>query len=736
MAGPAPRIHLSRASSSGSDDAHYRHPGRGDGAATEADLWAALTPHHLLLLRQQFAPPRGWTGRASLAGREDEPGMTHYLNRSQFVDAVSSLLGSHKFEGVCGAIFDAVVAAGSSASPSLVSSGVGAAANISSSSSSNLSSTSSSTGSSAGMSWSGLVSYLAAGVGGGGPHTPTRPLLSSTPRYRLLTHNKREGVAGVVACGGGGGGLLVVGARGSLTKVTHSTKWHQQQHSRLHLDSSPDDSLQPLATRKVGLGTWVVEVAVMEEEVAVVAASSSTLHMVEAASGAAQELLRLTHLPAMPACLAAGCVGEERWVAVGDERGSVHLIRFPHPVSELLTRSRSEGLTSLTWQEVCGRVQEVNGRLVEVCRRVKVVSAAGVHGASVRRVQYHPPTSSLVSCSTDPRTSVVLWGPDHATKTYTFAIPRGVRVMAVEWSLHVLVTGSMDGRLRVWNPYVPEAALALLPPAPGRAPPTDLLVCSRRRAIIACDADAVVRVYDVESWRCLQTLSLSFPGGSCGLAPRPLTLLHSGHLLVACRDYLAFISPALSPHSAQYTSSAFLPQLVSDPCWEGESEEGDGERDEDDDSNKKDEENQLFEDAVLMSSDERRQRAQMRSLVRQGAAFCCLNLNEIPPPRLSSDLPLPPRLVALGLTASNPVALLPHLPVSKVTTAITTVSPPSSAATRRLTPTPRSSRPQSSRPLARSKSPGGESRLTTKPDNSRSKRHLSPGWRPQPANQA
>lgn len=62
-------------------------------------------------------------------------------------------------------------------------------------------------------------------------------------------------------------------------------------------------------------------------------------------------------------------------------------------------------------------------------------------------------------------------------------------MFAVEWALHILVTGSSDGRLRVWNPYVPEVALAVLPPSP--APPAAILICPLRRVIITCDADAV-----------------------------------------------------------------------------------------------------------------------------------------------------------------------------------------------------------------------------------------------------
>lgn len=56
---------------------------------------------------------------------------------------------------------------------------------------------------------------------------------------------------------------------------------------------------------QVGLGTWVVGVALLEYNVAVVAASSSTLHLVDT-STTPQEMLRITNLPALPSCVAAG----------------------------------------------------------------------------------------------------------------------------------------------------------------------------------------------------------------------------------------------------------------------------------------------------------------------------------------------------------------------------------------------------------------------------------------------
>ncbi|XP_063861333.1 uncharacterized protein LOC135101369 isoform X1 [Scylla paramamosain] len=713
MTGPAPRIHLSRASTSVSDD----QGDRGGEVFTEAGLWASLTPDHLLALRNHFLQAEGW-----LVGGSDDPTHSHLLTRQQFVDAVSSLLGNEQYEGVCGTIFDNVVAA---YSPTLATCGMTVHTPNISSSSSNISSTSS--GSSIGfrsgapgLSWAGLVSYLAAGVGGETRDIAPSPPFQPTPRYRLLLHNKREGVAGTLVCGRSR--LLLVGTRGSLTKLLPS-RWRQQQHARLLLDGDPDEEQhsRTQAPHKAGLGTWVVGVALLEDNIAVVAASSSTLHLVDT-STTPQELLRITSLPALPSCVTAGCVEDGRWVVVGDDRGAVHLLRFPHAAAGLLTRPRSEGLTALTWQEVCSRAQVINGRAVEVCGQVQVASAPTMHKSGVRGVDYNPVTSTLVSCSGDPRGSLVVWGPDHATKTYSFSMPKGVRVFAVEWTLHILVTGSSDGRLRVWNPYVPEAALAVLPPSP--APPAAILICPLRRVIITCDADVIVRVYGVEGARCVQTVILSFPGGPGGLALRPLTLLTTGELLVACRDYVATLGP--SPDKS-HPSEGPQHQLMGDVDVDVGDREESGVTDLDKDGD-------LIKDSSIMSSDERQERERMRNLIRQGAAFCCLELQKVTPPTLPPDLPLPPRLAALGLTPEDPAALLAHLPPATIASGLAaTGSTPTltgQSASRVAARRPASSRPASARRQTMTTSAGkvGQDPSSYAPPSSG--RHLSPAWRP------
>lgn len=243
----------------------------------------------------------------------------------------------------------------------------------------------------------------------------------------------------------------------------------------------------------------------------------------------------------------------------------------------------------------------------------------------------------------------------------------------------------------------------------------------------------MVRIYGVEGGRCVQAVSLSFPGGSAGLSVRPLTLLPSGHLIVSCRDYLAALGPSPRPRSASIAPSADLGR--GEPQSDAESDEGVGDEEEGDLEDER-EEKRLEDDLPLLSGDESRERARIRRLVRQGAAFCCLKLYAAKPPRLPADLPLPPRLAALGLTPAEPAALLAHLPAAAATPTPTPRSAPGSARTppvsRRVPPVAKTpSRPPSSRRLGRPKSSRPPSRLTPTPGTPGSGRHLSPGWRPQ-----
>lgn len=212
---------------------------------------------------------------------------------------------------------------------------------------------------------------------------------------------------------------------------------------------------------------------------------------------------------------------------------------------------------------------------------------------------------------------------------------------------------------------------------------------------------------------------------------RPLTLLPSGELLVSCRDYVATLTSLPSSQLLKRESSQYLSQTARDAAGGGDPEGSDREEgcvaDNDDNGD-------LLKKASIMSSDEKQERERMRSLIRQGAAFCCLDLQEVCPPTLPPDLPLPPRLAALGLTPDDPVALLAHLPPSTLASGLTAGSAPSTGllgppASRLASRRPAASRPASaSRRQQPTKSSGKGWHDSPAPPSSG--RHLSPGWRP------
>lgn len=210
---------------------------------------------------------------------------------------------------------------------------------------------------------------------------------------------------------------------------------------------------------------------------------------------------------------------------------------------------------------------------------------------------------------------------------------------------------------------------------------------------------------------CVQKVPLSFPGGAGGLASRPFTLLPNGDLLVACRDYLASLPLAPVPTSLQQQHAT--PQSAGDEWWLGEGEAVHSGLDEEGPTAGSDS-GRLIEEAGVTSSEARREREHMRDLIRQGAAFCCLSLAPVTPPKLPPNLPLPPRLSALGLSSDDPDTLLARLPS-------TTAQLPS----RRLTPAPPKSPRPSSQLSALNTTPGPATPAPTGTGH-----HLTPTWPP------
>ena len=73
----------------------------------------------------------------------------------------------------------------------------------------------------------------------------------------------------------------------------------------------------------------------------------------------------------------------------------------------------------------------------------------------------------------------------------------------------MVVTGSNDKIVRVWNPVVTTKPISLL--SGHKSGLNDVKIRADKRLIFSYDKTAVLKVWDIDIGYCLQTLPLRFP---------------------------------------------------------------------------------------------------------------------------------------------------------------------------------------------------------------------------------
>ena len=91
----------------------------------------------------------------------------------------------------------------------------------------------------------------------------------------------------------------------------------------------------------------------------------------------------------------------------------------------------------------------------------------------------------------------------------SFHLGKWLKIILSLCSLSLIVTGSNDKIVRVWNPVVTTKPISLL--SGHKAGLNDVKIRADKRLIFSYDKKAVLKVWDIDIGYCLQTLPLRFP---------------------------------------------------------------------------------------------------------------------------------------------------------------------------------------------------------------------------------
>jgi WD40 repeat protein len=157
-----------------------------------------------------------------------------------------------------------------------------------------------------------------------------------------------------------------------------------------------------------------------------------------------------------------------------------------------------------------------------------------VHDDWVAELKYFHAIRSVISCSHDPNTAVVVGSVEGSTHVesylrelshspggrrlnYTqlkhrydadqtvFKIYKGAKTFDFSAEHNILATGGMDRVLRLWNPYVPSKPIGMLRGHNG--PIMKLAICESESRVYTISTDKTVKVWHIQDQSCLTTIT-------------------------------------------------------------------------------------------------------------------------------------------------------------------------------------------------------------------------------------
>ncbi|KAF6023693.1 hypothetical protein EB796_017999 [Bugula neritina] len=257
------------------------------------------------------------------------------------------------------------------------------------------------------------------------------------------------------------------------------------------------------------------------------------------------EIYHLYGLNNVPHCLAYYYKNKDNnepsMLMWGDDAGDVHILEFLAPQTQLFEKAFTKQATKQTKNRIY--MQD----LLKHSRFVQHTVVDGIHkGEPIKRIKYVSHNDLIITGSASPKTSVVIIDRAGNKKPYVFKLAKGVHCFDHSKKLNLLATGAPDHMVRLWNPYVPNKPITVLEGHYSAV--IDVVIYEYLEQVFSYSADAMLKVWDIRDYTCLQTVILKFPTSLHGHIPDhgsfPLHLnavIGSPHscLLVACNDYIA-----------------------------------------------------------------------------------------------------------------------------------------------------------------------------------------------------
>ncbi|KAJ8930203.1 hypothetical protein NQ314_017021 [Rhamnusium bicolor] len=164
---------------------------------------------------------------------------------------------------------------------------------------------------------------------------------------------------------------------------------------------------------------------------------------------------------------------------MGDCCGEIICFKFLQPKQGFLRKKHNDKMSLFYWIELPNEKEYV------------IIKYHGrIHKNNVKQIKYCAKNNSVFTCSRDSDASVVQRHIFNKRKQYIFKMKRGASCFAICSTLKLLITGSDDGTIRIWNSVVVSKPIAVL--LGHQSDIVDIQIMENQQMLLSCSADGVI----------------------------------------------------------------------------------------------------------------------------------------------------------------------------------------------------------------------------------------------------
>ncbi|XP_060573290.1 WD repeat-containing protein on Y chromosome-like isoform X4 [Ruditapes philippinarum] len=378
------------------------------------------------------------------------------------------------------------------------------------------------------------------------------------PKIRHIVQNRQEQTTKIVAVDGPTR-YVTVSREGAI-----SVWYPSMQYDKYYVISDNEED----TSQKRRFKMWVTDAIFMPNcHKIAIASTSRDIRFFDTSTAQYFEEYHLFALPDVPYCFDYWYdkrnPNSESLLIFGNDTGAINLMYFSKPVTQLF---------DIPFKSDGGAHKIFMQNLDQHSRYIRHTVIPDVHPELIRQVQYLPDNNMIISSCANPSKSMIISDIKCLKKSYVFKIDKGVECFDFSKKLNILVTGSLDHCIRLWNPYVTSKPMAVLE---GHG--TGVIGVKIHEGLLqvfSYSKDAVVKVWDIKEHAILQTVVLKFPSSIHGRMPEhgqfPIHLQPSpqSSLLVTCNDYIGLLklgrtsiprSETVNTHDTQLCCAIYNP---------------------------------------------------------------------------------------------------------------------------------------------------------------------------------